>query len=347
MPATLPQILHHHWRGRVIVVTGGSAGVGRATARLAAELGAHVGLIARNDHALEALCVELRAYGGRVAWAQADVADAEALEMAAQSLEDTLGPVDVWVNNAMATVFSPAEDLTPEELQRVTEVTYLGSAYGMLTGVRHMRRRDRGVIVQVGSALAYRGIPLQAAYSAAKHALRGFSDALRSELRARRSGIAMTMVHLPAIDTPQFDWARTHQRKAPRPVAPVYTAELAARAILQAAARPVREYWLGGNTLLVAMGQALAPVWLDKYLARVALSGQERDELVSADRPDNLFEPPEGPYRVTGAFGHEARNRALLLSGPAPGWGQVLIGIGLGAALMGILRKRGPVERRS
>lgn len=322
-----------YWRGRVIVVTGATAGVGRATARLAARHGAHVGLIARNRQALESLRDELSAYGGRVAWAQADVADAGALETAAQSLEDALGPIAVWVNNAMATVFSPADELTPEEIRRVTDVTYLGSVYGLLAGLRHMRRRNRGVIVQVGSALAYRGIPLQSVYCGAKHALRGFIDALRSELRARDSGVALTMVHLPAIDTPQFDWARTHRPRAPRPVAPVYTAELAAVAVLHAAHRPVREYWLGGRTVLLALANALVPGMLDRYLARTAVTGQEREEAVAADRPDNLFEPVAGPYRAGGAFGHEARDRALLLSGPVAGWGQIALGVGMGVAL--------------
>src|SRR5690606_8404563 len=211
-----------------------------------------------------------------------DVADAEAVFRAAEECEAQLGPIDVWVNNAMATVFSRVEDLTPEEVRRVTEVTYLGYVHGTMAALRHMRGRDRGVIVQVGSALAYRGIPLQAAYCGAKHAIRGFTDSLRTELHHNGSNIKLTAVHLPAVNTPQFDWARTHEPEAPRPVAPVFKAEAAARAIVHAARYPRREYWLGGSTSLVILANTLLPGFLDRYLAANALEGQHRDEPVAS-----------------------------------------------------------------
>ena len=294
-------------RDRTAVVTGASAGVGRAVALELARQGARVGLIAREPQALQALQAEIEAAGGTALCLPADVSDEEAVFEAARRVESELGPIDLWINNAMATVVGRVTETTPAEVRRVTEVTYLGYVHGTLAALQHMGPRDRGVIVQVGSALAYRGIPLQAAYCAAKHAIRGFTDSLRTELLHDGSSIQLTAVHLPAINTPQFDWSRTHRKQAPRPVAPVYAPEVAARAVLKAARHPQREVWLGINTPLMILADMLAPSLLDRYLARAALSGQDADFPVSADRQDNLFTPAPGKHRLAGSFGDEAR----------------------------------------
>lgn len=333
MQAALSSDKTAFWRGKVIVITGATAGVGRATARLAAQRGAAVGLIARDAIALEDLRRELEALGVPVRWVQCDVADARAVAAAADTFEHELGPIDVWVNNAMLTVFSMAEDLQAEEIRRVTEVTYLGSVHGTLAALHHMKPRNRGVIVQVGSALAYRGIPLQAAYCGAKHGLRGFLDSLRTELHSKSRSIELTMVHLPAVDTPQFDWARTHRSREPRPVAPVYAPDVAARAILHAAARPKREYWLGGRTALTILANAVAPGLMDRFLGSKAVEGQHTEEPVRADREDNLYEPVPGRHRERGSFGDESRDDALLVSETTVRAGALIAAGALGALL--------------
>ncbi|HEX2018726.1 MAG TPA: SDR family oxidoreductase [Aurantimonas sp.] len=324
-------------KGRVVVITGASAGVGRATALAFAAAGAKLALIARDRDALEATRAELASTGAEAIILPLDVADADAVFAAARDCEARLGPIDVWVNNAMATVFSPVKDLTPEEVRRVTEVTYLGNVHGTMAALRHMRERDRGVIVQVGSSLAYRGIPLQSAYCGAKHAIRGFTDSLRTELDHSGSGIRITAVHLPAINTPQFDWARTHRRKMPRPVAPVFAPAVAARAIVHAARRPTREYWLGRMTPLVIFGNMLFPGFMDRYLARQAVDGQARARDVPTDHLDNLFRPVTSGHRTEGSFGDEAQPDALLISAPkaraALAVGLCLVGGLAGAAI--------------
>ncbi|ABA05564.1 short-chain dehydrogenase/reductase SDR [Nitrobacter winogradskyi Nb-255] len=301
-------------QGKVVMITGGSAGVGRAAARAFAREGANVALLARDVAGLEDAKAEIESFGGEARIFPADVADAEAVFAAAAQCEVELGPIDIWVNNAMATVFSPVEQLTPEEIRRVTEVTYLGYVHGTLAALRHMRPRDRGVIVQVGSSLAYRGIPLQAAYCGAKHAVRGFTDSLRTELLHHRSNVAVTAVHLPAVNTPQFEWARTRMRKAFRPVAPVYTSRAAALAIVHAATHPKREYWLGGTTSLTIIGDMLFPGLLDRFLAREAVDGQQKETEIGANRSDNLFLPVSGRHRTNGAFSAEARPDPAMLS---------------------------------
>ena len=303
--------------GKVVVVTGGSAGVGRATALLFARHGARVALIARDEAGLQDARAEIGAAGGDARIFPADVADAAAVSAAAIACEDQLGPVDVWVNNAMATVFSPVSALTAEEIQRVTDVTYMGCVHGTLAALRQMRPRGRGVIVQVGSALAYRGIPLQSAYCAAKHAIRGFTDSLRTELEHEGSAVRVTAVHLPAINTPQFDWARTHDSALPRPVAPVYAPEAAAEAIVRAAVRPAREVWLGASTPATILGNALAPALMDRYLASRAVDGQRRDGPPGPDRADNLFQPVPGKHRTRGSFSKEVRRKPVRMPGPA------------------------------
>jgi NAD(P)-dependent dehydrogenase (short-subunit alcohol dehydrogenase family) len=298
---------------RVVVITGASAGVGRATARRFADEGAAIGLLARGGERLEAAAREVKDAGSEALSLPVDVADPEAVEAAATRVEDELGPIDVWVNNAMVTVFAPVAELTPDEFSRVTEVTYLGSVWGTMAALRRMRPRDRGTIVQVGSALAYRGIPLQSGYCGAKHALQGFLDSLRTELIHDRSGIRVTSVHLPALNTPQFSWGRAKTEQAPQPVPPIFQPEVAAEAIVRAASNPRREVWVGWPTVRAIVGDKLAPALLDRRLARTAYDDQKRDEPVSAKRPDNLFEPAVGDFAAHGPFDGRAKSRSVQL----------------------------------
>jgi short-subunit dehydrogenase len=319
----------------VVVITGASAGVGRATVHRFARDGASIGLIARDQAALDEVRGEIEALGGEAAVAAADVADADAVFAAAEKLEQTLGPVDIWVNDAMVTVFSPVTEMTPEEFRRVTDVTYLGFVHGTMAALRLMRPRDRGTIVQVGSALAYRGIPLQAAYCGAKHAIRGFTNSLRTELIHDQSAIHITMVHLPAVNTPQFDWARTHMRKQPRPVPPVVQPEVAADAIFHAAHSHRREYWLGLSTAEAIIGNMLGPALLDRYLARTAYQGQMTKRQVTSRRRDNLIEPVHDLHRTRGAFDREAASHALRLPGQETRLAVATLGV-VAAALVGV-----------
>jgi NAD(P)-dependent dehydrogenase (short-subunit alcohol dehydrogenase family) len=302
-------------RDRVAVVTGAAAGVGRATAHRFARAGARVGLIARDREALEDVKAEIESFGGEAFVAAADVADGQAVFDAADAIAGALGPIDVWVNDAMVTVYAPVAETTPEEFRRVTEVTYLGFVHGTMAALRHMRRRNRGTIVQVGSSLAYRGIPLQAAYCGAKHAIRGFTDSLRSELLHDGSAIAVTMVQLPAVNTPQFDWARVHIDREPRPVPPVVQPEAVAAAIVRAAQRPRREYWLGLSTVKVILGSMAAPGCLDRLLARWAYRGEKSKRGVPPGRRDNLFEPVHDLHRTRGSYGQGASRSVLSFAG--------------------------------
>ena len=299
---------------RTVVICGASAGVGRATAHAFAGAGYQLALIARGEQGLAETCAELQAGGARVMTIAADVADAAAIDVAAERIEAELGPIDVWVNSAMATVFGPISSLSAEEIRRVTEVTYLGFVHGTLAALRHMRPRNRGTIVQVGSALAYRAIPLQSAYCAAKFAVRGFTDSLRCELLHDHSAVRVSMVQLPAHNTPQFDWSRNKMGRRPQPVPPIHTPEVAARAILRAAEEAPRELWLGGASFKAILGNMLMPGLLDRLLARQAWDGQMTTTEDPADRPDNLFEPVEGLHRTSGRFSDQARDRALGLS---------------------------------
>lgn len=297
----------------VVVITGCSAGVGRATALAFAEAwGARIGLIARSREALEEVRAEVDRLGGRGLVLPADVADAGAVSDAAAEVERQFGPIDVWVNNAMVTVFGPVSKLTPEEMRRVTEVTYLGSVHGIMAALRHMTPRDHGTIVQIGSALAFRSIPLQAAYCGAKSAIRGFVDSLRTELIHDGSDIALTMVQLPAVNTPQFDWARSHMPRRPRPMGTIYNPMDIGRAIVEAAEHPKREYWLGGSTVEAILGTQAVPGYADHRAATSAYEGQETDEPENPNRPDNLFEPVPGLHRTHGRFG--GRENALTLT---------------------------------
>jgi NADP-dependent 3-hydroxy acid dehydrogenase YdfG len=294
----------------VVVVTGASAGVGRATARAFARRGDAVALIARGVEGLQAAAREVHAAGGRPLVCPLDVADAGAVRDAAAEIERTLGPIDVWVNCAMAAVLAPVAETAAEDVRRVTEVTYLGFVHGTLAVLPAMRARDRGVIVMVGSALAYRAIPLQATYCAAKHAVRGFADALRVELMAEDSGVRVTTVHLPGLNTPQFGWVKTTLRRHPQPVPPIYQPEVAADAIVWASDHPRREYFVGGSTVMTILGNKLSPRVADRYLARTNIEAQQTSDPIPPDRPDYLFAPLPGPHDAHGRFDDLATARS-------------------------------------
>jgi NAD(P)-dependent dehydrogenase (short-subunit alcohol dehydrogenase family) len=326
---------------QVVVVTGASAGVGRAVVRELAADGATIGLIARGQAGLEAARAEVERQGGRALAVPTDVADHDQVEAAAERIESELGPIDVWINNAMATILAPLSEIQPEEFRRSTEVTYLGSVWGTMAALRRMRPRDRGTIVQVGSALAYRGIPLQAPYCGAKHALQGFLESLRAELLHEGSSIHVSMVQLPALNTPQFTWARTRMPKEPQPVPPIYQPEVAAKAIVWAAKHPRRELMVGWPTVKAIMGNAVAPGLADRYLAKNGYDAQQRDEPHDPSRPDNLFEPvdAEEDRGAHGPFDDESRERSIQA---ALSRHRRVLGLGAlaSAATAGILRRR-------
>lgn len=298
--------------GKVIVVTGASAGVGRATARAFAGQGARLGLIARGRAGLEAAAREVRERGGEALVVPCDVADADAVERAAALVEEGLGPIDVWVNVAMTAVLAEVADTPADEFRRVTDVTYLGSVHGTQAALRRMLPRDRGKVVQVGSALGYRGIPLQATYCGAKHAVQGFMESLRTELQHRRSNVGLTLVQLPGLNTPQFTWVRARTEGTPRPVAPVYQPEVAARAIVWAAAHDRPEVWVGLPTVYTIWGQRLAPWLAGWYLARTAVAGQQTGEPLDPDRPDYVDAPLDDgrDHGAHGPFDAEAHTHS-------------------------------------
>ncbi len=296
-----------------VVITGASAGVGRATAHAFARRGCRLGLIARDRDALEDTLREVRALGGEGLALPVDVADADAVEHAAVRAERHLGPIDVWVNNAMATVFARFADVEPAEFERATMVTYLGMVNGTRAALARMRPRDRGVVVQVGSALSYRAIPLQAPYCGAKFACRGFTDSLRSELLHDGSHVRLTMVQLPALDTPQFEWALSRMPRHPQPVPPIFEPKVAAEAIVWATTANKREVWVGWPTVKAILANKLVPGLLDAYLARTNYEAQQTDQPVRPDRPSNLFRPARGWHATRGTFGRGARSRSRQL----------------------------------
>jgi NAD(P)-dependent dehydrogenase (short-subunit alcohol dehydrogenase family) len=295
----------------IVAITGASTGVGRAVAREFAARKWDVAVIARNAARLEATVAELRQCGVRATAVVADVADFAAVNAAAQEIDETFGTIDVWINNAMATVFAPVTKITPEEFKRSTEVTYLGQVYGTMAALSLMRLRNRGTVVNIGSALAYRAIPLQSAYCGAKYAVRGFTDALRSELIHDRSAIGLVMVHLPAVNTPQFDWALNKTGRRAQPVPPIFQPEVAARAIFFAATHPERrEIWVGASTVKAIIANKLAPGLLDRYLAHAGYRGQLTDEAQPEDAPANLFATLDADVAAHGRFDQAATNRS-------------------------------------
>ena len=323
---------------RTVVITGASAGIGRAIAHRFAEAGDRLGLVARDAEALEDVRREALELGaGNVAVASVDVADPQQVFAAAEALEAELGPVDVWINDAMQTVLSPLSEMTPAEFRRVTDVTYLGFVYGTMAALKSMRARGRGRIIQMGSALAYRGIPLQSAYCGAKHAIRGFTDSVRTELQHEGSKVSLTMIDLPAVNTPQFDWARAHTARQPRPMGKPIEPEVVAEAVFKAARGGWREYWLGWPTAKTIIANTVVPGVLDRYLASKAVDGQQTSEPLEEWRRDSLFTPVGPAHRTRGSFSAEAGHRAMLAPAPLVRLGVVALGavafFGLGAMM--------------
>lgn len=291
---------------KIAVITGGTGGIGRATVRRFAADGYDVAVLARGQAGLDGAVADVRGHGRRAIGLAVDVVDHRAVAAAADTIEIELGPIDCWVNVAFTSVFARFVDIDPEEYRRVTEVNYLGFVYGTRAALDRMLPRDHGTVVQVGSALAYRGIPLQTAYSGSKHAIQGFHEALRCELLHDRSNVHVTMVQMPGMNTPQFDWVLSRLPKKAQPVPPIYQPEIAADAVLHAARHPRRrEYWVGGSTVGTLIGDKFAPGLLDRYLARTGFASQQTD----ADRPPeqsaNLWDPVDGP----GGSDHGAHGR--------------------------------------
>jgi NAD(P)-dependent dehydrogenase (short-subunit alcohol dehydrogenase family) len=290
----------------VVVVTGASAGVGRATVQAFARQGACIGLLARGRDGLEGARRDTEALGGKGLVLPTDVSDPEQVERAASAVEDAFGPIDIWVNDAMVSVFSPVKEMTAEDYRRVTEVSYLGYVHGTLAALRRMLPRDRGIIIQVGSALAYRGIPLQSAYCGAKHAIQGFTESLRCELLHDKSNVKISMVQMPALNTPQFGWVKSRLPRHPQPVKPIYQPEVAANAIVWAAHHYRREWYVGGSTAIVIAGNKVAPALGDWYLGKTGYNGQQCDGPADPNRPNNLYEPLPGDHGAHGTFDKQA-----------------------------------------
>jgi short-subunit dehydrogenase len=324
----------------VVVITGASAGVGRAVVREFAKRRAKIGLIARDRERLESAKHEVEQAGGEALALPADVADPEQVEAAAQKVEQTWGRIDIWINDAMAAIFAPFMEITPEEFKRATEVTYLGFVWGTRSALKRMIPRDKGTIVQVGSALAYRSIPLQAPYCGAKHAMIGFTDSIRCELIHNKSKVHITVVDLPAVNTPQFLWGRTKMPRQPQPVPPIFEPEVPARAIYWAAHHKRREIFVGASTMKAIYGQDVAPGFADWYLGKNGYESQQAHEPLPKGRKDNLFEPVPGDFQARGMFTEKASTCSPIT------WlnlhrTPVLLAVAGAAALTGTLIARG------
>jgi NAD(P)-dependent dehydrogenase (short-subunit alcohol dehydrogenase family) len=319
------------------MITGASAGVGRATAVAFARRGARIGLLARGSAGLDGALRDVEDAGGQALIFEADVADADAVENAAAEAESAFGPIDIWINNAMASVFSPVHEMHAAEFKRVSEVTYLGVVHGTLAALKRMRPRDRGVIIQVGSALAYRGIPLQSAYCAAKHAVQGFCESLRAELLHDGKQIRITMVQLPALNTPQFDWVKSRLRGRAQPVPPIFQPEVAAEAIVWAATHERRELYVGYPTWRAIVGNSLVPGFVDRYLARHGYGVQQTDEPEDPNRADNLWQPvdSERDFGAHGRFDDRARGTSWALEADTRR-GALAVGVGLLGVLLAL-----------
>ena len=334
---------------QTVVVTGASAGIGRATARLFGERGASVGLIARGEAGLDGAVRDVEEAGGKALAVTADMADHAQVTAAARQIEEHFGPIDVWVNVAFTSVFAPFAEIAAEEFRRVTEVSYLGFVHGTMAALSLMRPRGRGTIVQVGSALGERSIPLQSAYCGAKHAVNGFTSSLRCELLHENSGVHVTVVQMPAVNTPQFSWVRSRLPKDPQPVPPIYQPEVAARGVVFAADHPRRrQYWVGGSTAATIVANRLAPALLDRYLARTGYGSQQTAQPAGPGRPDNLIQPVDGTHGhdhgSRGAFDGRSHQRSPQL------WVSQHAGLAsgalAGAAVLGALLARRLGRRR-
>jgi NAD(P)-dependent dehydrogenase (short-subunit alcohol dehydrogenase family) len=324
-------------KGRTVVITGASAGVGRATTLAFAREGARIGLIARNQERLEQVRLEVEALGSEGLVLPCDVSDADQVELAAAQVEDVFGPIQVWVNNAMTSLFSPFKDMTSDEFRRVTEVTYLGVVYGTSAALSRMIPRNRGTVIQVGSALSDRSIPLQSAYCGAKHAIRGFTDSIRCELIHDRSKVHITMVQLPALNTPQFSWTKSRMPFKPQPVPPIFQPEVAADAIVWSSRHRRREIYVGMPTVKAMWGNKFIPGLLDRYLAKKGYSAQQTDELEQRDRPDNLWHPVEGDFGAHGRFDDRALDKSeelWFVKNKRLGLGLLATGLGTAVAMM-------------
>ncbi len=326
-------------KAEVVVITGASAGVGRATARAFGKRGASVGLLARGRDGLEGARREIEAAGGKALALPTDVSDPQQVEDAAKVVERKFGPIDIWVNNAMVSVFSPFRQMTPEEFKRATEVTYLGSVYGTMSALRRMLPRDRGAIVQVGSALAYRSIPLQSAYCGAKSGIRGFLDSLRCELIHDGSHVRICMVQMPALNTPQFGWVKSRLPRKPQPVPPIYQPEVAAEAIVWAAHHRRREIYVGSSTAMAIVGNKIAPEVLDHYLGRTGYDSQQHDGPADPNRPNNLWEPVRGDHGAHGDFDDRASDHSVQLWLDTNRLWLALAGLGAVATIFGAVKK--------
>lgn len=337
-------------KNETVVVTGASAGHGRAIAHAFARQGARIGLIARDLERLEAVQKEVEALGGTGLPLAADVASPEQVEHAASQVEDQLGPIDIWVNNAMTSVFASFKDIAAEEFKRVTEVTYLGTVYGTSAALSRMLPRNSGVIVQVGSALSDRSIPLQSAYCGAKHGIRGFTDSIRCELRHDKSKVHITMVQMPALNTPQFAWVKSRLPNRPQPVPPIFQPEVAADAVVWAAHHRRRELYVGVSTVKAMWGNHFFAGLLDRYLSGKGYDAQQTDEPERKDRPDNLWHPVSGPYGAHGDFDGRAHDRsAELWLAERKWWGVGLAAVGVAAAAVftAVKRRRGEANPSS
>jgi short-subunit dehydrogenase len=319
-----------------VVVTGSSAGLGRAIANEFGKRKSQVALLARGKRGLDAAAAEIEALGGTALPLPTDVADANAVEAAAEKIERRFGPIDIWINNAMVTVFAPVKEMKPEEYKRATEVTYLGVVYGTLAALKRMLRRDRGTIVQVGSALAYRSIPLQSAYCGAKHAIVGFTSSLRCELIHDKSNIRVTMVQMPAMNTPQFSWVKNKLSHKPQPVPPIYEPEVGARAVYWAAHHDRREVYVGAPTVGAIVGNKIAPDLLDHYLGRNGFESQMTPEMDDLSRPDNLWEPVDvdKDYGAHGHFDNKSHHHSYQLLADL-NRGPLALGLGIAAGVVG------------
>ncbi|MEA5503895.1 SDR family oxidoreductase [Halotia wernerae UHCC 0503] len=319
----------------IVVITGASAGIGRATVRAFAKRGAYIGLVARSRDGLEGARQEVEAAGGKALVLPTDVSDPEQVEAAAAAVEKEFGPIDIWVNDAMASILSPFLEIKPEEFRRVTEVTYLGYVYGTMAALRRMKPRDRGTIVQVGSALAYRSIPLQSAYCGAKSAIRGFTDSIRCELHHDHSNVHITMVQMPAVNTPQFDWIENNMPHKPQPVPPIFQPEVAAEAIVWAATHKRRELYVGSSTVEAILGTKVVPGLLDRYLGKTGYKSQQTDQTENHNRQSNLWEPLPGDRGAHGRFDDQAQDYSTQLwATENQDW--LVLALGTGVALVAL-----------